>query len=362
MQAIAKHLRTSQLLGKLTTAQLTTLLDQSEIKTAHSGDIIITQDEPMQAHLILTKGELEAQRVWSTASNTSKSYTWILKPAATEVGFAFLGAANRIRARAITDIQYVLINADKIDELISWEEHFADDLKSDPILKHRMDLIKHIGVFYKLPLINIKQAFARMKQRLVDAGEVIITQGDKGSEYYLIETGHCDVIQTDPFTDETSCVSKLGPGDTFGEEALIQEGLRNATITMTTPGTLLVLAKQDFDNLLRSEIVTEVTADVAIEMVNTGNAQWLDCRYDMEYEESRLPGAPLVPLGRLRSDLHKLDPDMSYIVYCRSGRRSKAAVYLLKERNINAMSLQGGMKSWPYEIDTQPILDSELTA
>ena len=44
----------------------------------------------------------------------------------------------------------------------------------------------------------------------------------------------------------------------------------------------------------------------------------------------------------------------NYIVYCRSGRRSKAGTCLLRERNIKAVSMMGGIKEWPYEIDASP--------
>jgi rhodanese-related sulfurtransferase len=81
----------------------------------------------------------------------------------------------------------------------------------------------------------------------------------------------------------------------------------------------------------------------------------IDCRYDMEFEESRIPGAAWLPLDRIRWDLHRLDPNASYVVYCRSGRRSKAAAFLLRERNIHAVSLAGGIKAWPYEVDLSPL-------
>lgn len=355
MQTLAKKLRSTRLLCTLTISQLTMLLEESGIKTAVQGEIIISQSDPMQGHLILIEGELEAQRIWSTSGEHDKSYTWLLNPVDAEGGVAFLGAANRIRARVITDIKYVILDADRIDELIGWDQHYADDIVTNPELKHRMNLIKHVSVFYKVPLENIKEAFMRLRPQIVDAGDTIIKQGDVGDCYYIIESGRCDVIQTDPFTEETSCVSKLGPGDAFGEEALVQEGYRNATVTMTAPGTLLVLDKADFDSLLRTEIINEIMPDEAMALIDNNKAQWIDCRYDMEFEESRIPDAKLISLGSLRNDVHQLDPELTYIVYCRSGRRSKAAAYLLKERNIEAMSLHGGIKSWPYEMDTRPL-------
>jgi rhodanese-related sulfurtransferase len=118
-----------------------------------------------------------------------------------------------------------------------------------------------------------------------------------------------------------------------------------------TPGMLLRLSKADFEELLRPSVVREVTPEQALEMVNGQSAVWLDCRYDKEYEESRIPGTLFAPLDQIRGDIIKLDPDKTYVVYCRSGRRSKAAAFLLRGRHINAVSLQGGIKSWPYAVD-----------
>ena len=87
-------------------------------------------------------------------------------------------------------------------------------------------------------------------------------------------------------------------------------------------------------------------------MLKRGAAKLLDCRYQMEYEESRIPGAQLVTLDNLRREgVFSIDPDLTYIVYCRSGRRSNAAAFLLRERGIRALSLTRGIKDWPYEVD-----------
>ena len=116
-----------------------------------------------------------------------------------------------------------------------------------------------------------------------------------------------------------------------------------------------VLAKADFDELLKPVMSQDVSAADAKGMLDGGLAKLIDCRYDMEFEESRIPGARLVPLDKLRQGVSSIDPEDSYIVYCRSGRRSKAAAYLLKERGIKALSLTGGIKDWPYAVDTTPV-------
>ena len=77
MKALAKRLRTTRLLGPLSTEQITKLLEDQEIHTADDGDIVIKEDMEMKDHLVLLEGELEAQRTWSTPEGKDKSYTWI---------------------------------------------------------------------------------------------------------------------------------------------------------------------------------------------------------------------------------------------------------------------------------------------
>jgi CRP-like cAMP-binding protein len=355
MEALAKRMRSTRLLGPLSYEQLLHLLKQSEVVTAQEGDIIVKEGSAMNDHLVLIEGKLEAQRTWSVKDGNDRSYTWVLSPGELDGSFTFLSAANRIRVRALTDVRYVKMNADSIDELLGWSHQFSKDIENDPELKHRMDMVKQVSIFHEVPLENVKSVFERMYPKDVQAGETVVTEGEEGDCYYLIETGEAKVMRTDPFTGETSCVAEMGPGDAFGEEALLQNAYRNATITMKTPGKLLVLDKVDFDELLKPGLVEEVSAERAQEMVDNGEAKWLDCRYDMEYEESRIPGAPLVSLDRIRWDVHNIDPEDTYVVYCRSGRRSKAGAFLLRERNIKAVSMIGGIKSWPYEIDSTPI-------
>ena len=137
----------------------------------------------------------------------------------------------------------------------------------------------------------------------------------------------------------------------FGEEALLAECRRTATVVMTTPGQLLVLGKADFDALLRPPMVAEVEAPAARERVARGSATLLDCRHPAEHEAGRIEGAHSLPLARLRHEgVFELDPDAIYIVYCDTGRRSRAATFLLHERGIRALSLAGGITHWPYEV------------
>lgn len=351
MQDLARHLRTLRLFSHVPLKQLGYLLEHSDIASARAGDILFREGDSERMHLVLLDGRIEAERTWSSSAGHDRSVTWILSPDESGTGFAFLGSASRVRVRALTDARYLTLDGDLVDELAGWNQRFTEEFRDNPELRRRMGLIKQIGIFRNLPLENIGEAFRRMHQREVQAGETVVTQGEKGDAFYLIDSGEAEIIRTDPFTGETNRVAVLGPGDSFGEEALLQEGYRNATVTMITPGRLLVLDKSDFDKLIRPTFVEEVSAEQAMEIIKSGNATWIDCRYDMEYEESHIPGARLLPLDTIRSQVHTLDPDGTYVVYCRSGRRSRAAAFILRERNIKAMSMTGGIKAWPFEVE-----------
>jgi len=203
---------------------------------------------------------------------------------------------------------------------------------------------------HHFPLEVIEKIVKELTPQEVDAGEVVINETDKGENFYFIEEGEAEVIRTDPFTDEKAVVAQLSEGDCFGEEALIQDGFRNATIRMLTPGLLQVLGQEAFLEHVKKELVKEVSAEKAYQTLQAKEAELLDCRYDMEYEDCRIENSILIPLHELRERIHELDSSKNYLVYCRSGRRSKAAAYLLQERNIEAISITGGIKDWPYEI------------
>jgi len=71
-------------------------------------------------------------------------------------------------------------------------------------------------------------------------GFTVVRQGESGNEFWLVVSGTLSVRRGGEEVDQ------LGPGDWFGELAVIDPAPRNATIVTTTPVTLLVLGRQRF--------------------------------------------------------------------------------------------------------------------
>lgn len=81
-----------------------------------------------------------------------------------------------------------------------------------------------------------------------EPGEVIVRQGEPGEHFYLIVSGTVEVVRERSSGNET-VLATLGPGEYFGETALLTRGRRNATVRCVTPVDVITLARDDFASL-----------------------------------------------------------------------------------------------------------------
>jgi rhodanese-related sulfurtransferase len=196
------------------------------------------------------------------------------------------------------------------------------------------------GAFANLPSAHIAELLNRFARMEVNAGDVVIREGDEGDYYYVIESGRASVTRLVGGVVVT--LADLKSGDAFGEEALVSDAKRNATVTMKLPGVLLRLAKHDFIALLKEPLLNKIQIAAATAKVTSG-AQWLDVRYPSEFQYDRLPGAINIPLAEIRNAFNVLDKSREFVVYCQSGRRSAAAAFLLAHRGFKVFLLDGGL-------------------
>jgi CRP-like cAMP-binding protein len=99
-------------------------------------------------------------------------------------------------------------------------------------------------VLADLPAAELDELKSAMSEVDVEAGAKAVTLDDYGAAIYFIEQGEADVL-----TDGGEAVQTLGPGDTFGEIALLLTGQRTATVVARTPMRLLSLSDQDFQRI-----------------------------------------------------------------------------------------------------------------
>jgi rhodanese-related sulfurtransferase len=152
------------------------------------------------------------------------------------------------------------------------------------------------------------------------------------------------VTRETPLNKDGIRLAELKMGDTFGEEALISEAKRNATVTMLSDGYLMRLGKEDFRKLLNEPFLEWVDYEQAKQIAASGG-QWLDVRLPSEFEHYHAPNAINIPLYSLRLKIKSLSRTTHYIVCCDTGRRSSACAYILSERGFHASVLRGGLSA-----------------
>lgn len=188
--------------------------------------------------------------------------------------------------------------------------------------------------FANLPPQNIQRVFERMERIDANANELIIRQGDPGGYYYVIEEGYCDVTRAPSSGGREIHLAELGPGDGFGEEALVSNMPRNASVTMRSNGVLMRLDKESFIELIRDPLIHAVSYKDAHRMIGEG-AVWIDVRHRDQFARGSFRNARNIPRAVIRSECRKLVKGRKYIVCGEDARDCAVSAFLLAERGYD---------------------------
>ena len=243
------------------------------------------------------------------------------------------------RAKAITDVELLALDDDMLDTLATWDHAVRGDAR---FINGAFALSSlKSGALAQLPAAHVEELLKRFEHVPIKRGQAVIHEGEEGDYYYLVGSGR---FQVERLVGGAKVVlAELKSGDAFGEEALVSDAKRNATVTALSDGELLRVKRSDFNELLREPLLRRLSFREAVQKVGAG-ALWLDVRYPSEYQYDKLPGAINVPLAEVRNMYSVLDRSREYIAYCQSGRRSAAAAFLFAQRGFRVWLLEGGLK------------------
>ena len=268
---------------------------------------------------------------------------------------------REVTVKARTNVAYVQIDMQELNKLMSNEyslDHQIGDIRVRDIHDVQDDdwvtfALKSF-VFENLPPANLQLLFSHFKSLPVKKGDIILNQGEIANYYYYIRQGRCEVTKKASLQDDTKIVAELKKGDAFGEEALIANTKRNATITMLSDGVLMRLSNTDFEDLIEKPLLKPL-APVEMEKHIEQGAQILDVREPADYELTHLAKSENIPYQQFRETIDSLDPELTYITYSNNGRRSAVAAFLLMQRGINAFYLNERRQQPKYTMaDTAP--------
>ena len=247
-------------------------------------------------------------------------------------------------ARAATKSVIATIDSTLLDVMLTLDQS-ADAGAMDICANSEEDWMSRMlqsEAFSRLSPSDIQRLIQSLRAINFYTGDTVIKQGDEGDYFYILREGKCSVTRLASGEGWDVPLAELGPGDSFGEDALVADSTRNATVTMLTDGTMMRLSKQQFVEILKKPLVHYIEYEMAATAATDGDI-WIDIRTPDEFENHALDGSINLPLATIRTSMKKLDATKRYLLYCDTGRRSAAAAFLLGQRGFEVSVLEGGL-------------------
>jgi putative ABC transport system ATP-binding protein len=169
---------------------------------------------------------------------STKEVVALLKELANENGSSIM---------MVTHDNRILEAADRIVNMVDGR------VSSDVMVREAVvicQFLKSIDLFASLGANELTGVAEKMHARAFAPGETLIRQGDVGEDFFLIRDGAVDVVVAHDGREDR--VATLGPGDSFGERALLTGETRSASIVAKEAGTVYALNKESFDAALKN--------------------------------------------------------------------------------------------------------------
>ncbi|MDZ7736492.1 MAG: cyclic nucleotide-binding domain-containing protein [Gammaproteobacteria bacterium] len=269
------------------------LLQRSEIIELGKGKYLFKQGDRDEYSFYLLDGELElqsdghAQSKIAGGSDSARYPLAQLQP-------------RQLSARAKSAIKALRVNRNALDKLLVMEQDSTgtsdsmevevSDIGGDGDDIDWMTRILQSELFSRLPTANIHQLFAALEPVEFSKGDVVIQQGEPGDYYYILQQGNCEVFCLSSDGKDEIQLAELKPGDGFGEEALLADATRNASVRMLSDGVLMRMNKDNFLELIKKPALNSLDYGEACTRVEAG-AVLIDVRLAEEYQQSHIETA-----------------------------------------------------------------------
>jgi len=325
----------------LTYEYLSKVIEKASLKEYGKGNIIFKRGRELKESLYLVSGHvdlIDSQFAITPITSEDDSHKVPLNSV----------SPTKVSAVAKSPVIILSVESDFSDLVLAWSESGieepVDAVSSQD--EHEefeaaeegdwMSSLLQSPFFNKIPPGNIRQLFMRFKSQKVVADEVVIKEGERGEFFYVLEAGSAKVQDK-----QGNLLAALRPGDYFGEEALVGDTTRNATVKMLTAGKLMCLEKSDFVTLLQEPIRRFITYEELTKNLATQNSyQIIDVRLPLERRFQSVSMSRNIPLSQLRKNLASLDQSQIYVVTDDAGRRADVAAQLLNQAGYETFILQ----------------------
>jgi len=216
------------------------LSDQFESLSASEGDVLVTQGEPSPGLFILLDGHVRITQKAATGARTLN----VIGPGAIFGEMSFVREGGVAGANVIADgpVSYAVLEPARFAAALEAHPDLATAISESSTFRYRANLLAHIFHGIDAPR---RRALADSIQAVdVEAGTVLIAQGESGNRCYVIAAGTADVI-LETADGSTKVLASLETGSLVGEASLLTDSPRDASVVMTSPGRVLALSRAD---------------------------------------------------------------------------------------------------------------------
>ncbi len=332
----------------LTLDQLERISPLCRTENFSRGAFLIKRGKRLPAVSYLLQGSVDlvdANFVSETVTDENNRHCFPLSQPINDEG------TSPVSAKAKTDVELLIVEHEAFELLKNWQEDITATLlpntvqESDKDDANQSDWISSLldsPLFAQIPPVQLQKLFGLFKAVVFSAGEDVIKEGDEGDYFYVIETGFAKI-----HSRQSGDIATLEAGDYFGEEALVGETIRNASITMESDGVLMQLGKEHFKDLLQEPLIRYVNvAELQQRIKEQMDYKLIDVRLPVEHRKFHVQDSTNIPLSSLRNKLSELDQASTYVLTDDGGKRSEVAAHLLCQAGFSAVILQDSVQHY----------------
>ena len=118
--------------------------------------------------------------------------------------------------------------------------------------KEYLQLLRKLPVFAQLSASQTETLLGHMDEVIFPEGTPLFQEGDHGDRLYYIIAGFLEVLKTSG-SNQSRVLASMGPGESLGEMAIIDELPRSATVVARSEVHALVLTREAFDQVVHEE-------------------------------------------------------------------------------------------------------------
>ncbi|MCP5160838.1 MAG: cyclic nucleotide-binding domain-containing protein [Hahellaceae bacterium] len=326
------------------------IINQSRVIIFDEGETLFEKQHELTASYYLLAGKLSAKRGILMSTTLDSSQKDCRNPINDRI-------PDGVSVKAQTSGHMLLVDPRQLDRALALSESEAQE-RSKQISKEDakpasateppqefdeeyfnwMTSLLEFPLFLNLPPANIQAIFDRFEKVEVAAGDEIIREGELGDYFYLLIRGRAKVL----VGPSRAAVATLRPGAYFGEEALVSDTERSASVVMDTDGCLARLDKEAFQSLLHDSLVKSISYADYKKMLAAREveAELLDIRSASEFEHIPLPDCLHIPLSDLRNNISSLDRQKTYFLTEEGGQRNDIAAHILAQNRLNVFVIR----------------------